>query len=477
MNEKVETHLLSAVEATIDRHCMLNSGDTVVVGVSGGPDSVALLHCLLALRSRWSLELIVAHLNHQLRGTAAAQDAVFVRKMAAHLDLPCVVDSKDVKAYRAKHRLSIQEAARKLRYAFYEETAARLCATKIALGHQQDDNAESVLMHLMRGTGPRGLAGIPPVRRGRIIRPLLEVSRSEILAFLKCRGLEYVQDSSNFDNKYLRNRIRHELLPLLERDFKVKPSHTLTRLAAIVRDEEDFWDQVVSQTFDDLTTRVDSNRIEFSVAQARGVHPALLRRVIRHAVERLRGDLKRLNHGHVEAAARLMTGISPYGWLDLPLRTAVCRDGDTVIVSWTRQEATPRFEHLLEAPGVTVIPEIGMTLRLHELAAGSLPAQLKDLPQDKAFLDLDTLEFPLTVRNTRPGDRFRPLGMAGSQKLQDFFINHKVPRRQRRRCPVVTSRDRIVWVAGHRIDDSVKITDTTKRVLVAELIPEGIKKN
>jgi tRNA(Ile)-lysidine synthase len=467
---KREKAFFATVEAAIWRHHMLASGDAVVVGVSGGPDSVALLHCLVAFRRKWSLRLVVAHLNHQLRGETADQEAAFVERLASILGLPCDINSRDVASYGAEHRLSIQEAAREVRYAFYDEVATRHGAGKIALGHQANDNAESILIHLLRGTGPKGLTGIPPVRDGRIIRPLIDSNRSQILDFLEERGFEYVRDRSNLDPKYLRTRIRHELLPFLKESFNPGVVHALTRLASIVRQEEDFFNGQVKSAFQDLVREQKTNRLTLSAAGLARLHPALLQRLVRQAVLSIRGDLKRLGHNHVEAIVSLARGALPSGRLDLPHGVQVVRDRDDVTFSVGAPESRPRFEYHVAGPGTTLIQEIGTCLRLSVCDADGV-AVISKHPPTTAFLDLQEVPFPVTVRSIRRGDRFRPLGMSGSQKLKAFFINHKVPRSQRHRCPLLLSGEKIVWVGGYRIDDSAKVTEKTKRVLRAELWP------
>jgi len=248
-----KNEFLTEVDAAIRRYKMLESGETVVVGVSGGSDSVALLYCLVNLYSTWPVNLVVAHLNHRLRGKTADQEAAFVKALASSLNICCEIGSEDVRSYSSRHGLSIQEGARKIRYIFYDKVADKYGAQKIALGHQADDNAESILMHLLRGTGPKGLTGIPPVREGRIIRPFIDIAKGQILQFLEQHDLKYVQDSSNLDSKYLRNRIRHELLPVLVDSFNPKAVTVLTRLASIMREEEDFWDQQVKEVFSILS--------------------------------------------------------------------------------------------------------------------------------------------------------------------------------------------------------------------------------
>jgi tRNA(Ile)-lysidine synthase len=489
---KGKNSFLKTVEATVCRYNMLDSGDTVLVGLSGGPDSVALLHSLVAMQSIWSLRLVVVHLNHQLRDSAAEKESVFVEKLASQLHIPCVIASRDVRSYQATHRLSIQEAAREVRYAFYDETAETYGAQKIALGHQKNDNAESVLMHLLRGTGPRGLSGIPPVRQGRIIRPLLEVTRNQILDFLQCQGIKYLEDSSNRDSKYLRNKIRHELLPLLKSNYNVQVASALTRLASIARDEEHFWNDLVTATFNDLVREYKNDRVVFFASQLTRLHRALLHRMIRYSVSALKGDLKRLTHSHVEKVHRLITGTAHSVWLDLPGGIGVARDGDFIHFTLEPQPEKPQFQYPITGTGTTLIPEIGKILRLCEckidgrlvklpgpLEEGPIengsqargrPVEPKNLPREKAFFDFQALSFPLVVRNFWQGDRFTPLGMSGTQKVKDFFINQKIPRSQRHRCPLLLSKGKIIWVGKYRIDESVKVTDATKRVLMAELV-------
>ncbi len=461
---------LSAVETAIRHYHMLDEGDTVLVGVSGGPDSVALLHSLVTLGHRWSLRLVIAHLNHQLRGATADQEAAFVGRLSASLGIPCEIGSKNVAKYGAEHRLSLQEAARIVRYALYDEVAAKYSASKIALGHHADDNAESILMHLLRGTGPLGLIGIPPVRQGYIIRPLIGLTRKEILAFLELGDFEYMRDRSNLDTKYLRNRIRHELLPHLKKRYNPNTVCALNRLASILRDEEDFWDLEVRKTLQDLVLDQTPDRLSLLARGLSDLHPALLRRLVRHAVSSLKGELRRLDHVHVEAVVRLIAAPSPSGRLDLPQGVSVVRDREEVSFLLGLPEEIVGFEYDIPRMRTTFIREIGIFLKLSVCDASEV-SHPKDHPLTTALFDLTAVCFPLKVRNFKHGDRFRPLGMAGSQKVKTFFINHKVPRSKRLRCPILLSGGRIIWVGGYRIDDSAKVTEKTKKVLKAELLP------
>jgi len=386
------------------------------------------------------------------------------------LGIRCETGSKNVAKYGAEHRLSIQEAARIVRYAFYDEVAANYSADKIALGHHADDNAESILMRLLRGTGPLGLTGIPPVRHGRIIRPLIHLTKKDILAFLELGGFEYTRDRSNLDTRYLRNRIRHELLPHLKERYNPNTVCALNRLASILRDEEDFWDQEVRRTLQNLVLDHTPNRLSLMARGLSDLHPSLLRRLVRHAVLSLKGDLRRLGHVHVEAVARLIAAPSPSGRLDLPCGVKVVRDGEEVNFLLGHPDENARFEYEIPRIRTTFIREIGIYLKL-SVCDSSEVSHPKNYPLTTALFDLTAVTFPLKVRNFKHGDRFKPLGMAGSQKVKTFFINHKVPRSKRLRCPILLSGGRIIWLGGYRIDDSAKVTEKTKKVLKAELLP------
>ena len=467
---KKDYGFLSAVETAIRHYHMLDEGDTILVGVSGGPDSVALLHSLVTLAPKWSLQLVIAHLNHQLRGATADQEAAFVGRLATGLGICCEIGSRNVAKYRSEHRLSLQEAARIVRYAFYDEVAAKYSASKIALGHHADDNAESILMRLLRGTGPLGLAGIHPVRHGLIIRPLIGLTRKEILAFLELGGFEYMKDRSNLDTKYLRNRIRHELLPHLKERYNPNTVCALNRLASILRDEEDFWDQEVRRTLQDFVLDHTPDRLTLMRRGLSDLHPALLRRLVRQAVLSLKGNLRRFGHVHVEAIARLIAAPSPSGSLYLPQGISVVRDREEINFSLSPIEESASFEYRIPCTQTTFIREIGIFLKL-SVCDGSDVSHPKDYPPTTALFDLAAVTFPLKVRNFKRGDRFKPLGLVGSQKVKTFFINQKVPRSKRLRCPILISGGRIIWVGGYRIADSAKVTQKTKKILKAELLP------
>ena len=470
---------LDNVDRTISNHHMFRSGDSVLVGVSGGPDSVALFHILSTLASKYFIRLGIAHLNHCLRSDESDRDARFVSGFAERYRVPFHLDKKNVRAYAASHKLSIEEAGRKVRYEYLTLVAERKGYDKIALGHHADDNAESVLMYLIRGSGLKGLSGIGPVRGGKIIRPLIRQTRSEILKYLENYQIDYVTDTSNTDKQYLRNRIRHHLIPLLARTYNPNIVDNLNRLSDIVRSDDRWIRRQIQPMIEKSVLKVEEGRITLSIPLLAGLHKAVQRRLLRCMIERVKGDLRRITYAHIEAIRNLaQTGPSD-GRLDLPDRILITRNKEMLTLSKEKQPlrlltsppgpaVEKGYAYQIQASDTVYIRELGMCLKASMVPIEPLP-DFETAGHTVAFFDMNTLEFPLILRNFQPGDRFSPIGLGGSQKIKDFFANKKVPREERTRRPILTSGEKIIWVVGYRIDDSVKINPSTRRVLKAEL--------
>jgi len=482
-NFRTKNQVLRTVEQVISTYAMFKPNDKVLVGVSGGPDSVALLHVLLELAPEYDLKLGIAHLNHGLRGQEADADAEFVSSLARKFDLPCYSKKQNTRQFHAQSKLSLEEAARQIRYNFYFEVAEKYGFDKIALGHQANDNAEHVLMYLFRGSGPLGLSGIPPTRGAKIVRPMLRLTRNQIENYLAATGLNSVTDRSNTDLQFTRNRLRHQLLPNLISSYNPRLIETLNRLAEIMRTEEQWINDTITPIFKGLIVRKPAETLTLSVPALNAIQPAVLRRIIRMAVEAVKGDLRRITFTHIESSRRLLGKNRTCGHLDLPDSICIRRQGDELLIYRAKSvrkyhRLKPRgfedhfFKYVIPAPGfkpvVINIKETGVQLKFTQTPAGNIP-DFRKAGQQVAFFDMDRLTFPLLVRTFRPGDRFTPLGMTGTQKVKDFFINHKVPRSDRSRCPILLNREMIIWIVGHRIDDSVKVTDATGDILKVEL--------
>ncbi len=464
------------VDAAIRRWRLLEEGDAVLVGVSGGPDSVALLHLLLRRVAAFRLRLGVAHLNHGLR-EEAQRDAQFVEELAARHALPCYIEKGDLDALRRRQRMSLEEAGRRLRYDFFDSIADTHGYRRVALGHHADDQAETLLLNLLRGGGRRGLAGIPAARQGRYIRPLIRAARSDIEGYLGAYRLRYVVDCTNADESLLRNKVRHRLLPMLAREYQPRIRRVLSRTAEVLGAEEGWIEGLLDPIYAQVVAASDDERVALDAAALSGLPPAAARRVVRRALAQVRGDLRRVAFGHVESILDLAGRRVPAGPLHLPGGTRVELRGAEL--RFCRRSADGRcppraleasdFEYQMTGCGVLRIEEAGVSIRLSAAACEGLP-DLAGGGGRTAFLAAEAVVFPLIVRNRRRGDRFQPLGAAGSQKLKKFFIDHKVPPHERHRCPLLVSRDRILWVAGHRADERARVRTDTRRVLKAELI-------
>ncbi|WP_372682709.1 tRNA lysidine(34) synthetase TilS, partial [Desulfosarcina sp.] len=301
------TILLATVEQTLATHHMTAPGDRVLVGVSGGPDSMALLHLLSRLAPDLKIRLGVAHLNHCLRGASADRDAEVVRQAARALDYPVHIARGHVLKVKEKLGLSLEEAARRVRYAFFRKIMSDVGYDKLALGHQSNDNAEQMLMALLRGTGPRGLSGITPVRQACIIRPLINVGRSQIETFVAQAGIAFVLDASNNDLRFVRNRIRHHLLPLLASDYNPRIEANLNQLADVMRTEEAWIEDITAAEYKKAALERTDGTITLSAQAIRQTHPALARRIVRKALANLTGTLRRITFAHVQSVLHLLT--------------------------------------------------------------------------------------------------------------------------------------------------------------------------
>lgn len=452
---------------------MVRRGDRLLVAVSGGPDSVALLHLLKLLAPSLDLQLRAAHVHHGLRGAAADRDARFVSDLAASLGVPFTLCYADVRTHADRHRLCVEEAGRRLRYGLLEEVAAAAGCGPVATGHQADDNAESVLLFLLRGSGLPGVSGIAPVRKGRWIRPMLDIGREEILAFLHGAGHPFVQDASNQDRRYMRNRIRIELMPLLRSRFAPKIRDRLAAFSRIVAEEDRWIEETVGPLLRAAVLESSEDRMVLSGAELARQPRPVQRRMLRGALSAFRGSLRGIDFAAVERGLSLVRPDAPAA-VCLPGGTRMVREAQNRIVlcraSTKRQEAANPFSVAIPGPGAYRLP--GMAGMMQFSAVSPPGAEtLHTAGHRVAFFDMSTIQFPLTVRNFRPGDRFRPLGLNGTQKVKKYFIDRKVPRSQRSRTPLVVCGDDVVWIAGQRMDDRVRITPSTRTALRIEWLP------
>lgn len=468
---------------TIKEYGLVSRNDAVLVALSGGPDSVALFEGLLRLRKELSFSLTAAHLNHRLRGAESDEDERFVRSLAERRKAPLIVEARQVGRMREKKGGSLEEIAREVRYAFLRRAAGKCGANKIALGHNLDDNVETFLMNLFRGAGLKGLSGMPLVRReGRfvVIRPLLEVTREEILSFLKKEKLAYREDRSNRDMTYTRNRIRHRLLPSLEKEYNPQIRRVLIETAGRLKEVE----EGVSALFDGLAkecVRGQRGKVQVKTASLRAQPRSLGKEFLRRVVKERIG--MNLDCVKLDLLWGLVAGTATEG-VGLGNGYTASREYDELLLTREAPVRTPRFERALRIPSdvflaelglqisVSVIPGKGVALRHPPDRFGEVWQEVWQKREKRfvEFFDPEAVgEKGLVVRTRKEGDVFSPHGMEGTRKVKELFIDEKLPARLRDKIPIFESGGEIVWVVGHRPAAKFAVRKTSERLLRLEV--------
>jgi tRNA(Ile)-lysidine synthase len=465
--------MIRKIKEAIGKNHLLERGEKVVVAVSGGSDSVALLNVLAMLSDEYELSLVVAHINHGLRENAACEEQ-FVRRMAAEMGVVFECKSVDVTSLKKGTGKGIEEISREVRYDFLNDVAKKHGAQKIALGHNSNDQTETVLMNFLRGSGPTGLKGMLPARDSVYIRPLLCVSRDEIISFLEFHGLPSVTDTSNADPAYLRNRIRHSLIPELKASYNPKLEQSMKSMAEIMRVEDDYMKGVTSKILSEWGRAATDSEISINIPDLVKYHQAIQRRIMKHLLERLTRNSQGIGQTHVRAALNLVCSDHPAAYVNLPCNIEVRREYN-VLVMLKREKSEKeilknrcndlRYEVTL--PGSVKMTELGKTMKFEFVES---PIDIKSNGRKIVFMDYDKISLPLVIRTVRPGDRIQPLGMKGIKKIKSVFIDEKIPLRHRKGIPLLVDQEAVLWIAGLRLSERVKITENTRHILRVEFV-------
>lgn len=461
MTREAENKLVGAIERSLSRVGVL-PGSSLLIGLSGGADSVALTCALLDLRERLGLKIAAAHLNHRIRADESDRDEEFVRDTCARLGIDLVVERAEGLASAA----NLEERAREVRLAFLGRVADRAGADYVVLGHHRDDQAETVLMRLMRGAGATGMAAMSERGPGRLLRPMLAISRAEIRDYLVARSIPFVEDSTNSSPDILRNRIRAELIPMLERDYAPGLSVRLVELAGEMRSLDELVGSIAARELDAMRTQAGA----LDVSGFGALNPAVQAVALRLFLSERMGSLRGISRAHVEDLLHLTLGGGPSDSIDLPRGWRAEREYQFLrLVHSSAQPgelARSRFSVAIAADGITIVEAAGF-----KFAASTVAASHASMPESLSVAVFDAAKIAdtgLIVRNYVQGDRMRPIGMRGTRKLHDVFVDRKLPRARRERFPVVTVGDAIAWIPGIARAQCALVTKATEIVLRVE---------
>lgn len=450
-------YMVEQVLTTIRKWDMVREGDTIIMGVSGGMDSMCLLHLLGEVKDELGITLYVVHVHHGIRPDAE-EDVELVESICKRMDIPCHVSYFDVGKLAKKHKLSLEEMGRKIRYDVFEKHRRKVHNGRIAIAHHKNDQAETVVMNLMRGTGLRGIGGIRPIR-DHIIRPLIECSRQEIEAYCHKHQIPYRDDYTNALEEYTRNKIRHTVIPYIEDHFNKNFVNAIVNTASLARSEDDFIEGIATQKMDELVTK-KSGECSIDLEGFITLDKVIQRRLIRQVL-RFLGSLKNIEYKHIEQIIQL-THLEVSKKIQLPNGIVAKRSYSSIIMTILGENKTEAFETEVSLHSRTYIKELNsyIELSLREGEKYNIPKNLYT-----KWFDYDKIKYNLKVRNRRSGDVIAVKGIDGDKKLKKYFIDCKIPKEERDKVPLLADGSQIIWIIGHRISESYKVTESTKKIL------------
>ncbi|HGM3458701.1 tRNA lysidine(34) synthetase TilS [Clostridioides difficile] len=454
--------IFDKVLSTINKHNLIQKGDKIVLGLSGGPDSVCLLHVLNRLKKDFNIEIYAAHLNHQIRGIEAQKDALYVSKLCEDMGIVFFVKSINVPKYCENEGLSLEEGARKLRYEMFYEIKDKIKANKIAIGHNLNDQAETVMMRIMRGTGLKGLNGIDYIRDNCIIRPILDVERNEIEEYCEAYNLNPRIDKTNLENIYTRNKIRLDLLPYMKDNFNSNVIESIVRMSNSLKSDNDYIEKEAEAKFREVSNIKEKGFVEINLDDFVCLHDAIKVRVLRNSIKHILGDTNFVDQRHIEDIMSLEDNSKVNKMLTLPRNIFVYRKKDSIIL--TNEEIVNEeieFYYNVPSNGFIKIKELKQIIETQVMSIDRYKSMKLD-NSSKGF-DFNKVKGGIVIRSRRQGDKIK-LAM-GSKKVKDLFIDLKIPREERCKIPIITDSEGIICVGDYKISENYKIDENTKEVL------------
>lgn len=453
------------VKKTIKEYNLIDEKDKIVVGVSGGHDSMALLYVLESLKQEMNFEITVAHINHGVRGLESDGDEEYVKTICCDLGIAFYSHKVNMDEYAKIHKMTSEEAGREIRYTFFRKIVAEVGATKIAVAHNKNDQAETLLLRFMRGTGVDGLRGME-YKNDNVIRPLLAVERDDIEEFCEEQCIDPRIDKTNFMPIYGRNKVRLELIPFIEKTFNSGIINTLFRTSEIMKTDSDFLEQQTQAEFKNSLKSREGNRITLDSEKLKNMHEAIASRVIRSSIEKLNYNLKGIERKHIEDIIGLVTSNKTGKSIDIGNSMTVKTSYTDLILEKNQDMEQVDYIHKIKIDNIIYIPELDIKIKANVYSKSDVNIDFNN-PFLKCF-DYDNIKSEIYIRNRKDGDRFVPIGMKGHKKLKDFFIDEKIPKEKRNMLPLILDGETIIWVVGYRTSENYKVSSNTKKVLVLE---------
>lgn len=449
---------------TVKRENLIDKNDKIIVALSGGPDSVCLLHILSKLSKEYGITIYAAHLNHQIRGTAAHKDALYAMDLCAQLGIRYFVKSLDVPTYSKENKLTLEEGARILRYEMLFELKNDLSAQKIAVAHNLDDQSETVMMRIMRGTGLTGLKGMEYKRPDGIIRPLMDVLKKDIEKYCQDNHLQPRIDHTNLEDEYTRNKIRIHLLPYIQKEYAPNIKETLSRMANSLREDSLFIENIADEKFEKIASVIDADTVRVDLDLMENEDVVITKRIIRKAYKHLEGSYNGLETVHLDDVIELIQNQRKDAKINLPKGIIADKKSSYLYITKKEIKIEP-IEYEIEIPinKVTVVEELGIKVEAQRISKEK--SKLFSTGSNTKSFDIAKISGKLIMRNRHNGDKIKPLGLGGTKKIKDILIDSKVSLELRNNVPIICDDEKILWIVGHCISEEAKISELTEEVI------------
>lgn len=453
--------MIDKVKKTIEKHNLIKNGEHIIIGVSGGPDSVCLLHILNTIKTQYNLKLTSVHINHMLRGKASDEDESYVKQLCEVLQIPCYTFKVNIKEISKELGISIEEAGRKARYDTFNKVLEEIKADKIAVAQNMNDQAETLLMRLTRGSGLDGLSGIAYIREGTIIRPLLDVARDKIETYCELNELNPKTDETNLEAIYTRNKIRLELIPYIEKNFNKNINYHLWKTTNILREDKDFIYSYANDLFESCAY-IEKNTIKIDKRIFQTEHPAIKKRLILKAAHHLNIQ-KNIGTTHLDDTLNLIQQNITSTGIDLPYSLRIEIGYEHILFTVGKSKNTLELDYDIQIGKAIYVSELNLHIQTKQMKRNQ--DFIMQAEEHIKYFDLDKIQRGIKLRTRKAGDQFSPLGMKGTKKIKDFFIDEKIAKNIRDTIPLICSGKDVMWIIGYRISEKYKIDNNTKNIL------------